>query len=139
MDEPWSTAQPIVTASPPPTALQRPGQVRTRSTRSVSDATSGNSYRPSGEPKAPTLFAALRALFLQMSANPVDAGTISPRVFIDKLKELKELFRNTYQQDAHEFLNFLLNKIVEEIEEARKTSGDSRAFLSFDYVPFFIV
>jgi ubiquitin carboxyl-terminal hydrolase 9/13 len=36
-------------------------------------------------------------------------------------------------QDAHEFLNFLLNKIVEEIEEEKKQSqnvnGDDCAWL----------
>ena len=45
---------------------------------------------------------------------------MAPRAFIDKLKELNELFRSTMHQDAHEFLNFLLNRIVEEIEEDRK-------------------
>jgi len=41
-------------------------------------------------------------------------------VFIEKLRELNEAFRNTMHQDAHEFLNYLLNKIVEEIQEEKK-------------------
>lgn len=45
---------------------------------------------------------------------------MAPRAFIEKLKEVNVEFRNTNQQDAHEFLNFLLNKIVEEIMEERK-------------------
>lgn len=45
---------------------------------------------------------------------------MAPRAFIEKLKELNENFRSTMHQDAHEFLNFLLNKIVEEIEEDKK-------------------
>lgn len=45
---------------------------------------------------------------------------MAPRAFIDKLKEGNEIFRSTMHQDAHEFLNYLLNQIVEEIEEQRK-------------------
>ena len=63
---------------------------------------------------------ALRSLFLHISRNPADKGTVAPRAFIDKLKELNELFRSTMHQDAHEFLNYLLNQIVEEIDEDRK-------------------
>ncbi|KAL1728230.1 hypothetical protein EV714DRAFT_168846, partial [Schizophyllum commune] len=65
----------------------------------------------------PTLFSALRSLFLHISTNPAEKGTVAPRAFIDKLKEMNELFRSTMHQDAHEFLNYLLNKIVEEVEQ----------------------
>ncbi|KAI3621810.1 hypothetical protein WG66_015992 [Moniliophthora roreri] len=68
----------------------------------------------------PSLFSALRSLFLHISTNPSDKGTVAPRAFIDKLKEVNELFRSTMHQDAHEFFNYLLNKVVEEIEEDRK-------------------
>ncbi|KAH0837899.1 hypothetical protein J3R83DRAFT_6129 [Lanmaoa asiatica] len=74
-----------------------------------------------------TLFSALRALYVHISQNPTDKGTIAPRAFIEKLRELNEAFRNTMHQDAHEFLNYLLNRIVEEIEEEKKqrlASGD---------------
>ncbi|KDQ62992.1 hypothetical protein JAAARDRAFT_120115, partial [Jaapia argillacea MUCL 33604] len=70
----------------------------------------------------PTLFSALRSLFLHISKNPADRGTVAPRAFIDKLKEMNELFRGTMHQDAHEFLNFLLNKIVEEMEDDRRNA-----------------
>jgi ubiquitin carboxyl-terminal hydrolase 9/13 len=66
------------------------------------------------------MVSALRSLFLFISKNPADKGTVAPRAFIDKLKDVNELFRSTMHQDAHEFLNYLLNKIVEEIEEERK-------------------
>jgi ubiquitin carboxyl-terminal hydrolase 9/13 len=69
----------------------------------------------------PTLFSALRSLFLYISTHPSDKGTVAPRAFIDKLKESKEDFRGTMHQDAHEFLNHLLNMIVEEIEEDKKS------------------
>jgi len=73
----------------------------------------------------PTLFSALRSLFLFISTHPRDKGTIAPKAFIDKLKESKEDFRGTMHQDAHEFLNHLLNTIVEELEEERKSAQNS--------------
>ncbi|KAG6810639.1 hypothetical protein H0H92_011018 [Tricholoma furcatifolium] len=71
-------------------------------------------------PNPPSLFSALRSLFLYISTHPQQRGTVSPRAFIDKLKELNRIFDTTTHQDAHEFLNYLLNKIVEEIDEERK-------------------
>ncbi|KAH9171034.1 hypothetical protein EDB89DRAFT_1189812 [Lactarius sanguifluus] len=64
----------------------------------------------------PTLFSALRSLYVYISKNPADKGAVSPRAFIDKLRDGNELFRGAMHQDAHEFLNYLLNKIVEEIQ-----------------------
>lgn len=74
---------------------------------------------------SPTLFSALRSLFLYISTHPGDKGTVAPKAFIDKLKESKEDFRSTMHQDAHEFLNHLLNMIVEEIEEERKAAQNN--------------
>ncbi|EED83732.1 predicted protein, partial [Postia placenta Mad-698-R] len=67
-----------------------------------------------------TLLSALRSLFVHISRHPAERGSVAPRAFIDKLKELNELFRGSMHQDAHEFLNFLLNKIVEEMEDDRR-------------------
>lgn len=72
-----------------------------------------------------TLHSALQSLFLHIATSPMDKGTVAPRAFIDKLKELNELFRSTMHQDAHEFLNYLLNQIVEEIEEERKNASNA--------------
>ena len=58
-----------------------------------------------------------------MSTHPAERATVAPRVFIDKFREVNEDFRSTMHQDAHEFFNFLLNRIVEEIEEERKPVG----------------
>lgn len=79
-----------------------------------------------------TMFTALRSLFLQISNNTSDKGTISPRAFVDKLRKENELFRTSMHQDAHEFLIYLLNKIAEDLEEevrnarSRSSSGDDR-------------
>ena len=71
-----------------------------------------------------TLSSALRSLFVHISKHPGDKGTVAPRAFIEKLKELNELFRSSMHQDAHEFFNYLLNRIVEEIEEERKAAPE---------------
>ncbi|PBK76562.1 cysteine proteinase [Armillaria solidipes] len=73
----------------------------------------------------PTLFSALRSLYFYISTNPADSGTVAPRAFIDKVKQGNDIFRSTMHQDAHEFLNYLLNKIVEEIEEEKKLQHDA--------------
>jgi ubiquitin carboxyl-terminal hydrolase 9/13 len=78
------------------------------------------SHYPPIPSSPPTLFSALRSLFVYISKHPEDKGVVPPRAFIDKLKEVNELFRSTMHQDAHEFLNYLLNKIVEEIEEEKR-------------------
>ncbi|KAJ1302669.1 hypothetical protein OPQ81_002985 [Rhizoctonia solani] len=66
-------------------------------------------------PPSPSLFSALRSLFIHIAANPADKGTVSPRAFVEKLKKENELFRSNMHQDAHEFLNYLLNSIVEDL------------------------
>lgn len=113
--------------SPATTARRKPDQ------KSTQDSPPQNTVPHLPTPPAPsaprTLFSALRALYLHISKNPADKGTIAPRAFIEKLRELNEVFRNTMHQDAHEFLNYLLNRIVEEIEEEKKqrlASGDDR-------------
>ena len=85
---------------------------------SIPNSNSSSSIPPS----PPTLLSALRSLYVYISRNPAEKGTVAPRAFIDKLKELNELFRSTMHQDAHEFLNYLLNQIVEEMDEQRKKS-----------------
>lgn len=50
---------------------------------------------------------------------------VAPRAFIEKLRQLNELFRSQMHQDAHEFLNYLLNRVVEEIEMERRHGADS--------------
>ncbi|KAF9486557.1 cysteine proteinase [Pholiota conissans] len=84
-------------------------------------SSSSSSTSPHPIPSSPaTLYSALQSLFLNISTNPGDKGTVAPRAFIDKLKELNDIFRSTMHQDAHEFLNYLLNQVVEEIQEERK-------------------
>ncbi|KAF8314534.1 cysteine proteinase, partial [Clavulina sp. PMI_390] len=67
-------------------------------------------------PTPPTLFSALRSLYLHISTHQSNKGVVSPTSFITKLRKENELFRGPMHQDAHEFLNYLLNKIVEDLQ-----------------------
>ncbi|GJE99807.1 cysteine proteinase [Phanerochaete sordida] len=123
-------APPPLPIPPPLPTSPPPSHARPKSSRkqSVSEppAASPNCASPVVRPglpippAPPTLLSALRSLYLHISKNPSDRGTVAPRAFIEKLKELNELFRSTMHQDAHEFLNYLLNQIVEEMDDDRK-------------------
>ncbi|GAA5997068.1 hypothetical protein JCM5350_007745 [Sporobolomyces pararoseus] len=76
-----------------------------------------------------TLLTALRDLFSAISAQPKSIGTVAPQAFINQLKRDNEFFRSTLHQDAHEFLNFLVNALAEilEKEERKKAEDEGRA------------
>ncbi|EAU92322.2 ubiquitin C-terminal hydrolase [Coprinopsis cinerea okayama7 len=108
----------------------RPRQPERKQSTSVipTESTVGSASQPSATPippSPPTLFSALRSLFIHIATQPGDKGTVAPKAFIDKLKELNDIFRSTMHQDAHEFLNYLLNRIVEEMEVERKQTRGS--------------
>ncbi|KIK91111.1 hypothetical protein PAXRUDRAFT_648466 [Paxillus rubicundulus Ve08.2h10] len=108
-----------------PTDRRKPERKPTQDSFTPNGVTHPPAPPPSSPPR--TLFSALRSLYIHISQNPADKGTVAPRIFVEKLRELNEAFRNTMHQDAHEFLNYLLNRIVEEIEEEKKhrlASGD---------------
>ncbi|KAL1950870.1 hypothetical protein VTO73DRAFT_19 [Trametes versicolor] len=124
-DVPLSPSPPSPAHPPPPPAATSPQNSRKKGARGMSVSEPAPNLPPAFTipPSPPTLLSALRSLYLHISRNPVDKGTVSPRVFIDKIKELNELFRGSMHQDAHEFLNFLLNKIMEEMEDERRRLG----------------
>jgi len=141
-----SIAQAPQTAqSPPPVTAVRKKPERKFSVndaRGMSETASNSTPTLPGPliPSTPrTLSSALKSLFVHISKHPGDKGTVAPRAFIEKLKELNELFRSSMHQDAHEFLNYLLNRIVEEIEEERKSTPESdselRSSLSERLIP----
>lgn len=105
-----------------PASLAAPPMLRRQSgKRAPSEATSSTAQDDQATIPVhpPTLFSALRSLFMYISKHPAEKGTVAPRAFVDKLKSVNELFQGTQHQDAHEFLNYLLNKIVEEIQTDR--------------------
>ncbi|KAL1820395.1 hypothetical protein DCAR_0416728 [Daucus carota subsp. sativus] len=73
-----------------------------------------------------TLLTCLADLFMQISSQKKKTGVIAPKRFVQKLKKQNEIFRSYMHQDAHEFLNYLLNELVDLLEkEARKAKNDT--------------
>mmetsp|Transcript_7748 Transcript_7748/g.14597 ORF Transcript_7748/g.14597 Transcript_7748/m.14597 type:complete len:353 (-) Transcript_7748:250-1308(-) len=69
-----------------------------------------------GKDSRETLLTCLAELFQQISSQRKKTGVIAPKRFVQRLKLDNELFRSFMHQDAHEFLNFLLNEICEVLE-----------------------
>ena len=62
----------------------------------------------------------LRDLFLAMAKHQDRTGVLAPEAFITQLRRENELFRTTMHQDAHEFLNYLLNAVAEEADQEQQ-------------------
>ncbi|KAK4336627.1 hypothetical protein RND71_043739 [Anisodus tanguticus] len=58
-----------------------------------------------------TLLTCLADLFHNIANQKKKTGTIAPKKFVAKLRKENQVFDNYHQQDAHEFLNYLLNTI----------------------------
>lgn len=62
-------------------------------------------------------------LYHQMKCSKRKFGSLQPRKFIGRLRKDNALFDNYQQQDAHEFLNFLLNHIADQLTEKMKSQA----------------
>ncbi|KAG9135268.1 hypothetical protein Leryth_015173 [Lithospermum erythrorhizon] len=72
------------------------------------------------------LLTCLADLFIQISSQKKKTGVIAPKRFVQRLKKQNEIFRSYMHQDAHEFLNYLLNELVDTLEkESRSAKSDS--------------
>ncbi|KAJ2848230.1 hypothetical protein IWW36_003424 [Coemansia brasiliensis] len=67
-----------------------------------------------------SMFSELKDLFWLITTRAKRTGSTSPQGLIAKLKELNEIFRSNAHQDAHEFLNYLLNEIVENVQKIHR-------------------
>ncbi|KAJ0975013.1 hypothetical protein J5N97_016978 [Dioscorea zingiberensis] len=63
------------------------------------------------------LLTCLADLFTQVTSQKKKTGSIAPKRFVQRVKKQNELFRSYMHQDAHEFLNFLLNELVDILEK----------------------
>ncbi|XP_010926298.1 ubiquitin carboxyl-terminal hydrolase 4 [Elaeis guineensis] len=84
-------------------------------------------YKTGGEAED-NLLTCLADLFTQISSQKKKTGVIAPKRFVQRVKKQNEIFRSYMHQDAHEFLNFLLNELVDILEKesnAAKTSPDT--------------
>jgi len=69
-------------------------------------------YKPLSKRKE-NLLTCLADLFNNIATQKKKTGVIAPKKFVTRLRKENELFDNYMQQDAHEFLNYLLNTIAE--------------------------
>nr|CAG4637790.1 EOG090X06IH [Chydorus sphaericus] len=80
-------------------------------------------YKVKNKRTKETLLTCLADLFHNITTQKKKVGTIAPKKFIARLKKEKEEFDNYMQQDAHEFLNFLINHISEIITAERQNNN----------------
>ncbi|KAL7119384.1 hypothetical protein ACP275_02G060100 [Erythranthe tilingii] len=71
------------------------------------------------------LLTCLADLFSQISSQKKKTGVVAPKRFVQRLRKENDVFRGYMHQDAHEFLNFLLNQLVEILEKVpHKVKGE---------------
>ncbi|XP_032242130.1 ubiquitin carboxyl-terminal hydrolase 12A isoform X2 [Nematostella vectensis] len=92
------------------------------------------SYKPPSKRKE-TLLTCLADLFNNIASQKKKVGVIAPKKFVARLRKENELFDNYMQQDAHEFLNYLLNTIAdllqgEKVKEKEKEKHSSSGSIS---------
>lgn len=63
-----------------------------------------------------SLFTSLKDIFEAILNNSSRIGVVSPHKFLEILRRENEMFRSAMHQDAHEFLNLLLNQVVDNVE-----------------------
>ncbi|KAI5799009.1 putative ubiquitin carboxyl-terminal hydrolase creB [Geopyxis carbonaria] len=63
-----------------------------------------------------SLYTALKDLFESIMANSSKTGIIKPSKFLEILRRENEMFNGQQHQDAHEFLNYVLNEVIENVE-----------------------
>jgi ubiquitin carboxyl-terminal hydrolase 9/13 len=66
------------------------------------------------------LFTSLKDIFEAIIAHKSRIGVVSPHKFLEILRRENEMFRAPMHQDAHEFLNLVLNQVVENVEHFSK-------------------
>lgn len=71
-----------------------------------------------------SLFTSLKDIFEAIIGNSSRIGVVSPHKFLEILRRENEMFRSAMHQDAHEFLNLLLNQVVDNVELFSKQHPD---------------
>lgn len=84
-------------------------------------------YKAKNKRTKETLLSCLADLFHSIATQKKKVGSIAPKKFISRLRKEKEEFDNYMQQDAHEFLNFLINHINEIILAERGQKNNTNA------------
>jgi len=87
---------------------------------------SGNPPIP-GQPQGPPLLASLPPPSAPRGGGPFSAGSLGrgvvrPEDLLKTVKRENDMFRGMSQQDAHEFLGWVLNKVAEDVDLVDKTT-----------------
>ncbi|QSL64172.1 hypothetical protein MERGE_000327 [Pneumocystis wakefieldiae] len=80
-----------------------------------------------------SLFTCVRDIFASIIQSHVKDGVCSPTKLIEVLRRENKFFRGNLHQDAHEFLNYLLNVILESIEEHDKLNTHANGNISINH------
>ncbi|GAM28012.1 hypothetical protein SAMD00019534_111880 [Acytostelium subglobosum LB1] len=67
-----------------------------------------------------SLLLTLVDLFVNITSQKKRTGVVPPKRFVDRLRYENEMFRGHMHQDAHEFLNVLLNSVAESLQKHTK-------------------
>lgn len=74
------------------------------------------------------LYSSVKDIFEAVVSNLSRSGIISPYRLVEVLKRDNEMFRGALHQDAHEFFNFLLNTILDTVDEhERKVEAERQS------------
>lgn len=73
-----------------------------------------------------SLFTSLKDIFEALLAHKSNVGVVSPTKFLEVLRRENEMFRSAMHQDAHEFLNLLLNEVVANVEVHSKKLEEAK-------------
>ncbi|KAF2151278.1 cysteine proteinase [Myriangium duriaei CBS 260.36] len=77
-----------------------------------------------------SLFTALKDMFEAIISNTGRSGIVSPHKFLEILRKENEMFRSAMHQDAHEFLNLLLNQVVDSVELYTKQQLEAKSIVN---------
>ncbi|KAF2076996.1 hypothetical protein CYY_001705 [Polysphondylium violaceum] len=92
----------------------------TNNSNSSNNRTTANYNYNNIDQDTDSLILCLGELFYTIMQQKKRTGVISPKRFVERLKHENELFRSYMHQDAHEFLNFLLNSITEFLQKQQQ-------------------
>ncbi|TGZ58518.1 hypothetical protein CRM22_009611 [Opisthorchis felineus] len=83
-------------------------------------------YRLTKSHKKETLLSCLADLFHAITTQKKSVGQIAPKKFISRLKRENGAFDNYLQQDAHEFLIYILNEISDILQAEQQADQQLR-------------
>merc|ERR1719195_2550110 len=80
--------------------------------------------KKNGRQLNPSLLNCLADLCFQMSSSNKRVHVVRPSTFINQLQRQNEFFRGPQQQDAQEFMMYLLNEINEDLIKEEKRNQE---------------